>query len=265
MTSTAGSTRPLAVKRAAVFTRGDLVEPLQRLKALSSEAGVELGDDSPDLVISLGGDGTMLRALKQYLGLGVPVIGVNFGRVGFLASIQAVDLEEGLRRAFAGDYRTIELPTLELELRKERFVAVNDVVVTSSALGRMVDIAWALGEEELGTMGCDGMVCCTPSGSTAYNLSNGGPALVWGLDAMALTFVAPHSLTARPVVVPRGRDLAVTNVTTDLGLTVLVDGQKVGELASGEEASIRLGEQQTLLATLPEATFFSRYRAHFAS
>ena len=79
-------------------------------------------------------------------------------------------------------------------------MAVNDVVATSSTLGRMVDVAWSLGDEDLGMMGCDGIVCSTPSGSTAYNLSNGGPVLVWGLDAMAITFVAPHSLHARPLV-----------------------------------------------------------------
>ena len=81
--------------------------------------------------------------------------------------------------------------------------------MTSSTIGRMIELAWAIGGEDLGELPCDGMICATPSGSTAYNLSNGGPVLVWGLDAMAITFVAPHSLHARPLVVPRGLDLAV--------------------------------------------------------
>jgi NAD+ kinase len=265
MTSTAGSKTQSAVRRAAVFSRRGLEEPIQRLAAVARATGVELGDDAPDIVVVLGGDGTMLRALKQYLGTGVPVIGVNFGRFGFLTSMRAEELESGLTRAFAGEYRTIELPTLELELNGETHVAVNDVVGTSSQLGRMIEISWALGEEELGVMACDGVVCSTPSGSTAYNLSNGGPVLVWGLDAMAVTFVAPHSLHARPLVAPRGRDLAVTNVTRSVNLTVVVDGQQVGELEPGERAIVRLGEQRSLLGTLPEATFFTRYREHFAS
>jgi NAD+ kinase len=112
---------------------------------------------------------------------------------------------------------------------------------------------------------CDGLICSTPSGSTAYNLSNGGPVLVWGLEAMAVTFVAPHSLDARPLVVPRGRELAVLNRTVDVSATVLVDGHMVDELAPGDEVTTRLGEQHSLLATLPESTFFSRYRRIFTS
>ena len=108
-------------------------------------------------------------------------------------------------------------------------------------------------------------VCSSDLGSTAYNLSNGGPVLVWGLDAMAVTFVAPHSLNARPLVVGRGSDLIVWNRTPDVPATVLVDGHKVTDLAPGERALARMGEQHSLLATLPEVTFFSRYSRTFAS
>jgi len=114
-------------------------------------------------------------------------------------------------------------------------------------------------------LACDGVLCSTPSGSTGYNLSNGGPVLVWGLDAQAVTFIAPHSLHARSLVVPRGRDVAVENRTPDMPAAVLVDGHPVGELGSGESVTVRLDEQRTLLAHLPEATFFRRYRETFAS
>jgi NAD+ kinase len=253
------------VRRAAVIARHDIVEPLERLGAVAREAGVELGARDPDLVVVLGGDGTMLSALKQFLGRGIPAVGVNFGRVGFLASMPAADLEQGLRRVFAGDFRVTELPTLELETRDGRHVAVNDIVATSSTLGRMVDIAWSLGDEDLGTMSCDGIVCSTPSGSTAYNLSNGGPVLVWGLDAMAITFVAPHSLHARPLVAGRGSELGVRNATVATALTLIVDGVPVGELEPGASAAVRLNQARSLLATLPEATFFRRYRDTFGS
>jgi NAD+ kinase len=185
--------------------------------------------------------------------------------VGFLAAMPAADLETGMRRIFAGEYHVVELPTLDLQIGRDRHVAVNDVVATSSTLGRMVDVAWSLGDEDLGTMGCDGIVCSTPSGSTAYNLSNGGPVLVWGLDAMAITFVAPHSLHARPLVAPRGRDLGIRNATRATALTVVVDGLPVGELAPDESATVRLHDARSLLATLPEATFFRRYRETFGS
>lgn len=291
MTSTTGSETlsprppPKAVKRAAVVTHGkpQTIGPaLARLTTVAREAGVELrlgeeesakhgldhenGDSADvDIAVVLGGDGTMLRALGRYLGTGVPVIGVNFGRVGFLASLSRDELEEGLARVFAGEYRVEELPTLDVEVGKERRVAVNDLVVASAVVGRMIQLELAVGGEVLGRLACDGVVCSTPPGSTGYNFSNGGPVLVWGLDAMAITFVAPHSLNARPLVVPRGAELIVWNRTPDVAATALVDGHRVADLTPGGRALARVGAQRSLLATLPEATFFSRYRRTFAS
>jgi NAD+ kinase len=129
----------------------------------------------------------------------------------------------------------------------------------------MIELSWSIGGEDMGTVPCDGMICATPSGSTAYNLSNGGPVLVRGLDAMAISFIAPHSLHARPLVVPRGAEVTVRNATADVAVAVLADGHLVGEMQPGAELSITLGSQRSLLATLPETTFFRRYRETFAS
>ena len=254
---------------------------LARLATVAREAGVELampadeaekhGLDPPgadvdvDLAVVLGGDGTMLRGLTRFLGTGVPVIGVNFGRIGFLTSLERHELETGLARAFAGEYVVAEMPTLDVEVGSERRVALNDLVVTSAVLGRMIQLEWSVGGSPLGRVGCDGLVCSTPSGSTGYNLSNGGPVLVWGIDAMALTFVAPHALDARPLVVPRGSELIVWNRTPDVEATALVDGHRVADLGPGGRAVARLGDQRSLLASLPEVTFFSRYSRTFAS
>jgi NAD+ kinase len=259
------------VRRIAVVTHGRydaVADAVTTLEAAAATAGVELvsdRDDAPDLAVVLGGDGTMLRALQRFLGTGVPVIGVNFGRVGFLTSIAGDELEQGLQRAFAGEHVVIELSTLDVDVGGKQAPAVNDVVATSATLGRMVELEWAIGGESLGIVACDGVICATPAGSTAYNLSNGGPVLVWGLDAMAVTFVAPHSLSARPLVVPRKRDLVVWNRTADVDVTVLVDGHEHGALADGDSVSVRLGDRSALLAVLPEATFFRRYRETFAS
>ena len=288
MTSTPGSPRQSGsvVRRAAVITHGKpptIGPALDRLEKVAREAGVELllpdeevekhGVGEPesdlsgaDIAVVLGGDGTMLRALQRFLGTDVPVVGVNFGRVGFLASIQQNELESGLARVFSGDYRVVPLTTLEVEANgAARAAAVNDVVVLSSIRGRMVELAWAVGGEDLGTQPCDGMICATPSGSTAYNLSNGGPVLVRGLDAMAVTFIAPHSLHARPMVVPRGLDLEIRNRTPDVSASVLVDGHMLAEIDTAAPITIRLGEQRSLLAMLPEATFFRRSRETVAS
>jgi NAD+ kinase len=270
MTSTSGSSRlSQPVEAAAVVSHGrlDVHEAEERVRAVARDVGVRLVDDPAEaqLAVALGGDGTILRTLARLLGTDVPVIGVNFGRVGFLASIAPDDLERGLTRAFVGDYATVELPTLEAHVDGEAFVAVNDVVATSSTLGRMIELAWAVDGESLDTVPCDGMICSTPSGSTAYNLSNGGPVLARGLDAMAVTFIAPHSLHARPLVLPRGAELALRNVTPDVGAAVLVDGHRVDDIPPEGRLTIGLGDQRSLLATLPETTFFGRYRQTFTS
>jgi NAD+ kinase len=260
-----------SVRTAAVVTNGGggaVTSALARLESVATASGVELLLDEPagarpDIAIVLGGDGTMLRALTRFLGSGVPVIGVNYGRVGFLTAIPADDLERGVERVFAGEYDVVELSTLEVSLGDVRRVAVNDVVVAGGTLGRMVELAYAIGGEELGVQPCDGLICASPAGSTAYNLSNGGPVLVWGIDAMVLTFVAPHTLHIRPLVVPRGPELVITNQTRGLEATVLADGQPVGPLPEGASASVQLAADRSLLATLPEVTFFGRYAATF--
>jgi NAD+ kinase len=285
-TSTAGSPTRSGerVRRAAVLTHGKartIGPALARLGSVAREAGVELlfapdeaekhgleaSDDASDadVAIVLGGDGTILRALARFLGSGIPVVGVNFGRVGFLTTIARDELEEGAARVFAGDYRVVALPTLELQLNGERWRAVNDVVITSATIGRMVELGWAIGGEDLGVQPCDGLICATPPGSTAYNLSNGGPVVVWGLEAMALTFIAPHSLSQRPLVVGRGSDLIVWNRTADVPVTVLVDGHQVAELPPAGRVVVELGAERSLLGTLPERTFFTRYRDTFGS
>jgi NAD+ kinase len=288
MTSTAGSETqsltPRPIARAAVVTHGQprqIGAGLARLQSVARELGVELvyqADEAEkhglaeagevsgaDIAVVLGGDGTVLRALTRFLGTGIPVVGVNFGRVGFLSSMGRRDLEAGITRVFAGEYEIVELPTLEVEHPDGVGRAVNDAVVASADLGRMIELEVAVGGEELGRQPCDGIICSTPSGSTAYNLSNGGPVLMWGLEAIALTFVAAHSLHARPVVIPPGRDVIVWNRSPNVDAGVLVDGHRVSSLGKAERAVVRLGEERSLLATLPEATFVRRYRQSFAS
>ena len=233
------------------------------LVAVDGAAEVTLGD--VEVAIVLGGDGTVLRSLHRFLGTGIPVVGVNFGRVGFLSAIPKDELELGVARVLAGEYEIVDLATLEVEAGGKRFVAVNDAVVTSGELGRMVELEWSVGGQNFGRIPCDGVICSTPSGSTAYNLSNGGPVLMWGLDAMALTFVAPHDLRARPFVVPQGHDVHIWNRTAAVGCAVLVDGHRLAEAESGDCVSIRLGDQRSLLGTLPDATFVRRYRQSFGS
>jgi NAD+ kinase len=259
-----------SVERIAIMTHGKpatVGDAVARVRKVAEGDGITIVDDgdNAELCVVLGGDGTMLRALKRFLGADVAVLGVNFGRVGFLTSIAGDELEDGLGRAFAGEYQVVELPTLVAEVGGERVTAVNDAVAGSSKIGRMIELGWSVGGEDLGVLACDGVIVSAPSGSTAYNLSNGGPVLVWGIDAMAVTFIAPHSLHARPLVVPRSAGVVVENRTPDVPVTMLVDGHEVAQLGHGESATITLGPERSRLATLPDVTFFRRYRQTFAS
>jgi NAD+ kinase len=257
-----------AVTRAAVVVnhRFGVDEAMGVLDRSAAAAGVELvGEDAEaDLVLALGGDGTMLGALRARLGTDTPVFGFNFGRMGFLTSAEGSELEQVIPRVFAGEFRVVELATVEARLQSgEVEKGVNDVVVTSARIGRMAELRWEIEGEHLGDLQCDGMICATPAGSTAYNLSNGGPVMMWGIDAMAITFVAPHSLEARPVVVPRGYELRIENLTRGGDVAVIVDGRGRTRLKPGDSITVGLGEERSRLAHLPEVSFFTRYHDVF--
>jgi NAD+ kinase len=257
-----------AIRRVAVVTHGKpetIGDARARLDRAAAAAGVEVVADGADadLAVVLGGDGTMLRALHAHLGTSVPVFGVNFGRVGFLTSAGRDDLEPALARAFAGELRIVELSTLRVDVAGKSHPAINDAVATSGRLGRMIELGWEVAGEDLGRQPCDGVICATPSGSTAYNLSNGGPVLMWELDAMAITFVAPHSLHARPLVVPHDQSVRITNRTADVPVAVLADGHPIGQLESGAHLEVGIGPERARLALLPEVTFFARLQEVF--
>jgi NAD+ kinase len=264
------SPEPLTVRRVAVLARRAASDARERVARLAEEAGVELLPPSAqavdaDLVIVLGGDGSVLRALQQVTGSGVPVFGVNFGRVGFLTTAEPGDLETAIRRALAGELRVVELATVQVERGGERIgVAVNDVVVSSDVPGRIGRLAWSVDGVDLGELACDAVIVCTPTGSTGYSLSAGGPVIDWGVEAFGVTFVAPHTLTARPLVVPRGARVEVVNRARELDARVILDGV-AGErvLAPGESVTVSLAPERAALGLLPEVAFLQRYRDAF--
>ena len=174
-------------------------------------------------------------------------------------------IEAGLARVFSGEYDVVELPTLGLEHPDGRTVAVNDVVVSSASLGRMIELELAVGGEELGRQPCDGIICSTPSGSTAYNLSNGGPVLMWGLEAIALTYVAAHSLHAHALVIPPGSDVIVWNRSADVEAGVLVDGRRVSDARQGRWRGRAHRRRAVALGHAPAGDLHARYRQSFAS
>jgi NAD+ kinase len=157
--------------------------------------------DDVDLCIVLGGDGTILRALRRYAGTSVPVFAVNFGEVGFLATIDPDEVGDGFSSAFRGEYEVMTLPALALEMPAGEQAAINDVSFHRKVGERVATLAYVVDGQEVGSVRCDGLVIATPAGSTGYNLANGGPVLAWGVEGYVVSFIAPHSLTARALVV----------------------------------------------------------------
>ncbi|MGI9020470.1 MAG: NAD(+)/NADH kinase [Solirubrobacterales bacterium] len=220
-------------------------------------------DGEPDLCLVLGGDGSILQALRKWSGTDVPVLGINYGTIGFLAAIEREELEPGLERLFARDFDVMELPGLELGMDADPPVALNDVSFTRRAHGRVAELSYSLGGEELGHVRCDGLVAATPAGSTGYNLANSGPILAWGVEGYVVSFISPHTLTARALVAAPSDTLHVSNARGREPVEIALDGQRVGELQSGDDVEIRFRDAVARLAQAPGSSFYRRMRERF--
>jgi NAD+ kinase len=228
-----------------------------------SSDGMQLKPGGEDLILVLGGDGSILRALAREAGSGAPVIGVNYGRVGFLASIERETLERDLRRALAGEYVVLGLPSLKAEWSDGVVQAVNDLALFRGGGSRIADLTYAVDGEVVATVRCDGVVLSTPVGSTAYNLAAGGPTVSWRVRCFVLSFIALHHLDSRPLVIGAEEQLTVTNSALVGNVDMQADGQPIGELRPGRSVTVGLGGSEVHLATFPEASFFRRYREKF--
>ncbi len=219
--------------------------------------------DRPDVCLVLGGDGSILYALRRFAKTGVPVFGINFGTIGFLAAVERDELQDGLRRAFSGEYEVMDLPALRVDLPVEHPTALNDVSFNRRPHGRVAELSYAIGQEEVGSVRCDGLVAATPAGSTGYNLANAGPILAWGVKGYVVSFIAPHTLAARALVVAPDDPLHVRNAAGREPVEIMLDGEGAGELAPGDELRIEFEEDVGRLAQLPGANFYNRIREKF--
>jgi NAD+ kinase len=228
--------------------------------------GVEVVDDpadGTDLAIVLGGDGTILTALRTFAGRGVPVFAINYGAIGFLSTIDHGGLEDGLERAFRGDFELLAMPALSADLGGSRRIGVNDISFHRRANARVAELEYLVGGEQLGHVRCDGLVVSTPVGSTGYNLANGGPVLAWGVEGYVVSFIAPHTLTARALVVAPGDTLAVENTSEHDPVSVSTDGRTIGDLGPRERLDVCFSDDEVLLAQTPGSTFYHRFREKF--
>lgn len=253
--------------------------PLDELTALlrgrAELVGVETGDEGDlsqiqaDLVMVLGGDGTLLSAVRRLGGREIPLVGVNFGRLGFLASFTPEQIPEMVDRALEGKLPVRPRMVLEASVlsagagdnvhdvaalkRHRRFAAaaLNDAVITAGAPFHMIDLAISVdGHAGIHYSG-DGAIVSTPSGSTAYNISAGGPIISPDVDAICITPICPHSLAFRPVVISPRCMIEITGVRVNEGTTLFCDGQASTRLMPGERVIVRRAEHEVLLMENP--------------
>jgi NAD+ kinase len=217
----------------------------------------------PDICLVLGGDGSILHALRRYAHTEVPVFGVNFGTVGFLAAVERDEAAAGIRRALAGEIETVDLPGLEVKVDGIEQVGLNDITLARRPHDRVAELSYRIAGEEVGHVRCDGLVAATPAGSTGYNLANQGPILAWGVKGYVVSYISPHSLTARALVVAPGDVLHVVNAPEREPVEVAVDGGKIADLAAGAALEIRFLDSVSRLAQLPGTSFYGRIREKF--
>jgi NAD+ kinase len=288
MQSSSRESRPSAATRIAVLTHMRPADTAAALRTLIAQAraaratlrfdpeetrkhgllagpGVEVdapSENDVQLCLVLGGDGTILRALRCYAGTQVPVFAVNFGAIGFLATVEPEELEDGIRRALHGDYELPRLPAIMLDTPRGQETAINDVAIHRKVGERVAELAYALDGEEIGSVRCDGLVVSTPAGSTGYNLANGGPVMAWGVEGFVVSFIAPHSITARALVAAPADRITVHNRSRE-AVDVSVDGRPVCEIDAGGTIEGRFVDAVGTIAQLPGSSFYRRLREKF--
>ena len=180
-----------------------------------------------DMLISLGGDGTILRLARQVAEKGTPLLGVNLGKLGFLAEVSVEDLDACLTEVLKGDYFVVERMMLQATIHKnsKTYIALNDIVVDKFGSSRVLNFETHVNGEYLATFTADGIILSTPTGSTAYAMANGGPIVTPHNRAITISPICPHSLTARPVIVPDDSVIRIKVVSSENKVHVTADGQ----------------------------------------
>jgi NAD+ kinase len=227
-----------------------------------------LSDGAPlDLLITIGGDGTLLRGARLLAGRDAPILGVNIGRMGFLTTATPDTLDEALAAAAARRYEVDTRGMLESRIQAQDGgerrgpLALNDVVLHKGGVARVIGLRVLVEGEEVACYSADGVIVATPTGSTAYSLSAGGPVVLPGVDALVVTAICPHTLAVRPLVVPGGSEVAIEQVPP-VGDEVLVsyDGQEGTRLTAADRVLVRRSMARVRLIRLGKEGFFARMR-----
>ncbi|MHB1389825.1 MAG: NAD(+)/NADH kinase [Thermoleophilia bacterium] len=289
MVSTQGLGHKLATKIAIITHRRSEAtnESLARVLQLCRELGVEVliperevekypaaGEDglarvvstldgtAVDFCLAMGGDGTILRAFNLFADLRTPILGINFGRMGFLSAIGPEEIPTTLRAILGGEYDLVQLGLLEFNMDGRRHLAINDIVAHKPDGGSVIHLGYRVNDIEMDSLRCDGLVVATPAGSTAYNLSAGGPLVSLGVAAFMLTAIAPHTLKARSLVLGPDDRLTITNESMTAA-AMYVDGREESRLAPGAGVTVAVSPLKARLVQARGADFYEKLRDKF--
>jgi NAD+ kinase len=240
-----------------------LVEAAPDLMDLPTLPGSELGAQA-ELIIVLGGDGTLLHAATICQGREIPILGINLGTLGYLTEVPREQAFEMVARALAGDLPLSPRSMLAVEawrgpVRLQKAVALNDVVIAKGALARLTRLIASVGGRLASAYESDGLIVATPTGSTAYSLSAGGPIVYPTLEVVLLTPICPHALTQRPLVLPSSMPIEIA-LAGDAEMYLSVDGARGVELKQGDLVRVTTAPQRTLLLGNPEVDPFGILR-----
>jgi NAD+ kinase len=254
------------IKALAAWLEGRGVS-VTRYRCAAADALCDFPERMPalDLIITLGGDGTLLSAARRLAGIGVPLLGVNMGHLGFITDMEMPDLFPNLERLIAGDFIVETRMMLEAEVRRggataASFLALNDAVITKGPLSRMVTLENYVGGEYLATYRADGIIVATPTGSTAYSLSAGGPIVSPELEMIIVTPICSHTLYARPYITAGHHAIRVVLKSDPLDAMLTIDGQAGFPLRTGDEILIRKAGEVARLVRLRNRPFFEVVR-----
>lgn len=220
-------------------------------------------DDIADVIITFGGDGTILSAVQSYITSDVPIMGFNVGKLGFLAEFIVSGLEETLKDLMKGNYKVITRSAIETTLDNETIYALNDMVIEKSETSHMVEIKAYSNKHFIGEYFADGLIIATPTGSTAYNLSAGGPVIFPASPVFCITPVSPHSLTHRPLVVPDNQQLEFEVYSRTGELKLVADGKVRKKIKNGDIIQIKKSDETVKLVEPENSSFFDVLRSKF--
>ncbi len=216
-----------------------------------------------DAVISFGGDGTMLSAARVMIDSGIPIMGFNVGKLGFLAEYSVESIEEGVKDLIEGNYRVVDRFVIETELNGEKLFALNDFVIEKRNSSRMITVKTYANDHHIADYRADGLIITTPTGSTAYSLSCHGPVIAPSTQVFCLTPISPHSLNLRPVVIPDTNEVKCKVLSNTGVANFVVDGQIIKILDNGAEVIIKRSEAIIKLIKPLNSSYYDLLRKKF--